>query len=115
MRLRTLKPTLRTMATGLRAVAMSGSPDSWRNGKTTAERGYGGRWQRARKRHLLEHPLCVMCEDEGRVTAATIVDHIVPHRGSPDLFWNRDNWQSLCKPHHDGEKRRIEQSERAEC
>lgn len=37
------------------------------------------------------------CFDEGRVTAAYQVDHVVPHRGDPVKFWDeRGNWQSLC-------------------
>ena len=32
---------------------------------------------------------------------ATVVDHIVPHRGDPKLFWDTDNWQALCKQCHD--------------
>ena len=69
---------------------------------------YNSKWSRARKRFLAEHPLCLMCEAEGRIEAATVVDHIVPHKGDPLLFWNERNWQSLCKQHHDGAKRRAE-------
>lgn len=32
---------------------------------------------------------------------ATVVDHIVPHCGNQQLFWDTDNWQPLCKKHHD--------------
>jgi 5-methylcytosine-specific restriction protein A len=45
-----------------------------------------------------------MCRAKGRVTAATVVDHIIPHKGDPILMWDRTNWQSLCKPHHDSDK-----------
>ena len=86
---------------------------SWRTDKRkTAERGYGGRWQRARLRFLGNNPLCVMCEQRGRVEVATVVDHIVPHRGDQELFWSEDNWQSLCSEHHNGEKQRLEKSGR---
>jgi len=54
------------------------------------------------------HPLCVYCEREGRVSAGCIVDHIIPHRGDMVLFWDRSNWQSLCKPCHDIVKKREE-------
>ena len=64
-------------------------------------RGYGRLWQKARKLYLAAHPLCVQCMKEGRYTKATVVDHIKPHRGDEILFWNQDNWQSLCKPCHD--------------
>lgn len=84
-------------------------PGSWRTGKeSSTARGYGYRWQQARERFLAEHPLCVMCSREGRVTAATVVDHVVPHRGDERLFWDRSNWQPLCKAHHDGAKQRAE-------
>ena len=38
---------------------------------------------------------------EGKLTPATVVDHIVPHRGDPRLFWDEKNWQPLCKECHD--------------
>ena len=72
------------------------------------ERGYSTLWDKARAAHLREHPGCAMCEREGRYTSATVVDHIAPHRGDPNLFWNTTNWQSLCKPHHDSDKQRAE-------
>lgn len=67
---------------------------------TSAKRGYGYRWQQTRKGWLMRHPLCVECLAQGRTEPATDVDHIVPHRGDQALFWDRDNWQSLCKSHH---------------
>ena len=73
---------------------------------SACDRGYNALWQRTRLRYLRDHPLCVMCTAHGEITAATVVDHIVPHRGDMDLFWDEANWQSLCKPHHDGAKRR---------
>jgi len=80
---------------------------SWRTDKRkTAERGYGGRWQRERKAFLSrpENVLCVMCKAEGRDTAATVVDHKTPHKGDETLMWDQANWQPLCKPHHDSDK-----------
>ncbi len=68
---------------------------------SAASRGYGRRWQKARKGFLARHPLCVTCDLKNIVTAATVVDHIKPHRGNQSLFWDRNNWQALCKPCHD--------------
>ncbi len=45
-----------------------------------------------------------------RVVLATVVDHKIPHKGDETLFWDRKNWQSLCKPHHDGTKQAMERS-----
>ena len=69
--------------------------------KTTTEKGYGRRWQKARAAFLHAHPLCARCQAEGRLVKATVVDHIVPHRGDSTLFWDTDNWQALCKRCHD--------------
>lgn len=92
---------------------MNQSTSSWRSDKRTSnERGYGSAWQRARRAYLMRHPLCVMCAKEGRTTAAVVVDHIQPHRGDQQLFWEQSNWQSLCKQHHDSDKARQEHGTR---
>ncbi len=50
----------------------------------------------------MEHPLCAECERQTppRLTAATVVDHIVPHKGDMERFWDADGWQSLCDSCH---------------
>ena len=88
--------------------------DSWRAGKTTAERGYGGRWQAARKRFLSANPLCAMCQAQGYLAAASLVDHRQPHRGDPLLFWDESNWQSLCERCHNSTKKVIENAEKSQ-
>ena len=67
---------------------------------TAASRGYDSRWKKARDGFLRKHPLCAECQEEGRVTAANVVDHIIPHKGDETLFWQRSNWRQLCTPHH---------------
>lgn len=107
MTLPTLKPRVPTLSTNRVAVMQ---PGSWRTSDmTSAQRGYGHKWRKAREAYLREHPLCVMCQADGHVTAATVVDHIVPHRGDQALFWRRSNWQSLCAMHHSRDKQREEQ------
>ena len=59
------------------------------------------RWKTLRKQFLREHPLCEECKKNGVVEAATVVDHIKPHQGDEELFWDQNNWQSLCKQCHD--------------
>lgn len=73
------------------------------------ERGYSSKWQSARKRFLANHPLCKECEREGKLTQATVVDHIKPHRGDEKLFWDVSNWQPLCKKCHDKKTRTKDQ------
>ena len=65
------------------------------------KRGYNRRWQEASTLYRREHPLCVECFKQGTERLAQVVDHIKPHKGDFDLFWEQDNWQPLCKQHHD--------------
>jgi 5-methylcytosine-specific restriction protein A len=90
---------------GKAAKAEASKAHDERRGSSTA-RGYGSRWQRARLVYLDDHPLCCWCERQGKIEPATVVDHIKAHRGDPQLFWSQDNWQPLCKPHHDRHKQR---------
>lgn len=64
---------------------------------------YGGAWRKARAAFLRAHPLCecVECMAIGRVRPATVVDHVIPHRGDYGLFWDSNNWQAMSKPCHD--------------
>jgi 5-methylcytosine-specific restriction protein A len=71
-------------------------------------RGYGAAWDKARLVFIAAHPLCVECERKGLLVAAYAVDHIVPHRGDMKVFWDYDNWQSLCRSCH-ARKSRSEQ------
>ena len=67
------------------------------------------KWRKARLVFLNVNPLCVYCERIGRISIATVVDHIKPHKGDEELFWDQDNWQPLCKDCHDSAKA-IEES-----
>jgi len=67
---------------------------------SAARRGYDARWRERRLYFLQSHPLCIDCTDEGRITPATEVDHIIPHRSNPRLMWDEANWTARCKPHH---------------
>lgn len=53
------------------------------------------RWRRIREAQLTAEPLCRSCKAAGRITAATVCDHIEPHRGDPTRFW-AGPFQSLC-------------------
>jgi 5-methylcytosine-specific restriction protein A len=66
-------------------------------------RGYTRDWDIARSNYLVFNPWCVMCNQ-----IATVVDHIVPHKGSMTLFWDKANWQSLCRTCHSSTKQSIE-------
>lgn len=73
--------------------------DQRREGST--QRGYDGRWNKYRITFLRSHPLCVRCLSQEKVVAASVVDHIIPHKGDGKLFWQVSNHQALCKSCHD--------------
>src|SRR5689334_21232991 len=62
------------------------------------------RWVKRRARQLRRQSLCIHCLEEGRSVAATIADHVVPHRGDPDKFWHGE-LQSMCVMHHNRKTR----------
>lgn len=65
-------------------------------------------WRRLRHHQLSQEPLCRFCLITEDVTAASICDHIKPHKGDLELFYDASNLQSLCKHHHDSAKAMIE-------
>jgi 5-methylcytosine-specific restriction protein A len=79
--------------------------------ESSSARGYKWRWRNYRRAWLRAHPLCgdrvdgrstehSECAQAHRVSAATDVDHIAPHRGDEQLFWDARNHQSLCHACH---------------
>jgi len=58
-------------------------------------RGYTTAWEGEAKRYLAAHPTCARCPAPSQV-----VDHVRPHRGNRELFWDRSNWQPLCRSCH---------------
>ena len=68
---------------------------------TAHERGYTSAWTKARQAYLSAHPLCAEHLRQGAIVAASVVDHIRPHKADKGLFWDSTNWQPLCKPCHD--------------
>ena len=72
--------------------------DRWRG--SAHSRGYDHDWRKARVIHLQEHPLCWWCQQAGRITAATVVDHIQPIAARPDLRLDPANFRSGCESCH---------------
>lgn len=67
--------------------------------KSRHERGYGYEWSKRRKVVLQRDGyLCQRCKRAGRITAANIVDHIIPKaEGGTDDY---DNLQVICNKCH---------------
>jgi len=53
---------------------------------------YNAKWARMSKRFLIGK-LCLYCLQVGKTTAAEVTDHIIPHEGDVELFWDQSNWQ----------------------
>lgn len=70
---------------------------------TSSERGYGSKWRKYRLQFLREHPICECneCKKLNRILLATVVDHIIPHKGDCKLFWDSNNHQAMAKRCHD--------------
>lgn len=77
------------------------------------ERIRGRRGVALRRRRLAAEPLCRICKAEGRTTAATVPDHIVPlAKGGEDID---SNIRCLCDECHDrvtreefGQRKRVD-------
>lgn len=73
----------------------------------SSQRGYNGAWEAKRKAFLARRENRV-CKWPGCKSAASHVDHIIPHRGDPVLRDDPGNWQGLCAHHHNSAKQRLE-------
>jgi 5-methylcytosine-specific restriction enzyme A len=72
-----------------------------------SQRGYDARWRRV-SREYLSRPFCAICARAGLTVPATVVDHVIPHKGNDWLFWDPTNWQSLCTHCHNSHKQSAE-------
>ena len=57
-------------------------------------------WKNRRAHQLRVEPLCRLCMEQGRITPATVADHIEPHLGDYNKFVLNE-LRSLCAPCHD--------------
>lgn len=64
------------------------------------QRGYGVRWRAYRRAYLAEHPLCELCKQAGRVTAAEHVHHLDLLGPTGARGYDPSNLQALCESHH---------------
>lgn len=78
-------------------------------------------WREASAAWLQRYPICVLCLARGKVNERAsedtctkqrtlVVDHVEPHRGNEQLFWDQSNWETLCRLCHDVDKQRHEQT-----
>jgi len=73
------------------------------------KRYYTARWARLRQLVLRrDNGLCRNCLAMDKVNIGNQVDHIQPAEDNPELFWNPENLQVLCRKCHAIKTRRGE-------
>lgn len=70
------------------------------------------RWQALRRLVLSCEPCCRYCAEQGRITPATDVDHIVPISRDRAMVFDLSNLQPLCHGCHSGPKQSEERTGR---
>ena len=59
------------------------------------------RWRKFRIAYLQEHPLCLPCQQAGRLTPATQIDHVaIEVRDSVEHQFDESNLQPICANCH---------------
>ena len=68
------------------------------------------RWKKASEafRASPEGALCIDCKAQGKIVPSEVTDHIVPHSGDLDLFWDPANWAPRCWSCHSVKSRADE-------
>ena len=61
------------------------------------------RWKSSAKKFIYNNPVCRYC---GHM--ATVVNHKTPHKGDESIFWDKGNWESVCKQCHDSTVAKLE-------
>ena len=112
-KLTSLKPTLSTLSptvaylpdTQQAKAAFRSALNPWRKLYCTA------RWKRLRAATFLKDMYqCQMCKRAEHNTSKLVADHIKPHRGRLELFWDASNIWTLCASCHSSAKQRQEAS-----
>ena len=71
---------------------------------TSAQKGYGSKWQTYRKWYLGNHPYCINANNPDMPNCdviATEIDHIIPSKGPDDPnHWDPNNHRPMCKRCH---------------
>ena len=79
-----------------------------RQRRHSAARGYSKAWRKRAAYFRQRYPLCGMrpdhqppvmsaCHEAGLNVLGDQVDHVIPHKDNPVLFWDEyGNWQTLC-------------------
>ena len=88
-------------------------PELFARLRDSADQFYGTtRWRKLRAVFRAANPLCAECAKAGRTVAGLEVHHLKPRRQFPELAYDLNNLEHLCKPCH---SRKIRQEQRLGC
>ena len=77
-----------------------------RRSTTRHQKLYGSQaWRKASAAFLAKHRICIDCKARGRIVASEVTDHIIPHNGDLELFWQSSNWAARCWGCHSSKTR----------
>ena len=110
-KLSTLKPRI-SSASHIISKAQPVTRDQERAQRAPWRKWYGlKRWRDMRWGVLVDAAFqCQMCGNVEGDTSKLVADHRKPHRGDPELFWDRANLWCLCEVCHSTVKQREEQA-----
>lgn len=74
---------------------------------------HSARWKALRKKILRASPCCIKCKEDGRIVAASHVDHIKAVKDG-GAIWDEENLQSLCRSCHSSKTSQEIHARRAE-
>lgn len=123
-KLKSLQPRLKTLGSRLSPIAPANRQEAealrhrerdqtqpWRAWYKTA------RWQKLRQKVLVRDAYTckqtgIICIGKHPDDNSPVVDHIIPHHGDEQLFWDEKNLQTVSKTYHDNQKQKEERAAR---
>ena len=105
-RIKTVRPLVRTLKPRMSApkgekarLKERDETQPWRRWYYTAQ------WQKLRQKVWeRDQYTCrrtgTLCIGKYPAGNSPVANHIIPHKGDQALFWDRSNWQTLCRSHH---------------
>ena len=113
-KLRTIKPMLATLKP--RIATMRETRDRAYSADSTVRSWYKStRWLKLRQKVLIRDSYT--CQRTGEICSgkhpspnSPVVNHRIPHKGSPDLFWDINNLETVTKAVHDSTIQREERN-----
>ena len=122
-KLKSLQPRLKTLGSRLSPIAPATRQEAEvirhreRDQNLEHRKWYKtSRWHKLREQVLLRDAFTckqtgILCIGKYPADNSPVVDHIKPHHGDDQLFWDIENLQTVSKAYHDSEKQKQERAQ----